>query len=202
MSPTADSSGALEVLQTSALADSGETPTIGAATAPGPRLYIVPRPSRPCEYCGEMLANPRADQRFCRNPRHRRPHLVAPLAIKACDFCGAPIEKPRRGQKFCRKPRRCANNARLAREYAQVDQRRQLMAPAPASAGIVEGARAVASVPELAPSRSTRTSETAPMIGILIESMPAPGSTWPPAARAQWLAVLERTLDALYPGER
>ena len=42
----------------------------------------------------------------------------------------------------------------------------------------------------------------APMIGILIESMPAPGSTWPHAARAQWLTVLERTLDALYPGER
>jgi hypothetical protein len=197
MSLTAESSGALEVLQTCAIADAGET-AVAIAPSRG-RLYIVPRPPRPCEYCGKLMENPRADQRFCRNPRHRRPHLVVPPVVKPCDFCGAAIEKPRRDQKFCRKPRRCASNARLAREYAQADQRRQLMAPEPAIAGIAEGARAIASLPELAPARSASISGTAPMIGILIESMPAPGANWPRDARAQWLAVLERTLDALYP---
>lgn len=209
MSATADNSGASEVLQTSALPDVGEPSTTvrdaGAATAPSPRrLYVVPRPSRPCGYCGELMENPRADQRFCRNPRHRRPHLARPAA-RPCGFCGEMIEKPRRGQKFCRKPRRCASNARLSREYARADERRRLIAPAIAAIQVVEEARAVARLQELgelAPARIASAHETAPMIGILIESMPAPGSSWPRAARAQWTAVLERTLDALYPGGR
>jgi hypothetical protein len=40
------------------------------------------------------------------------------------------------------------------------------------------------------------------MIGILLESLPAPGASWPAEARAQWTAVFERTLDALYPAPR
>jgi hypothetical protein len=39
------------------------------------------------------------------------------------------------------------------------------------------------------------------MIQILLDSMPQPGSNWPAEARAQWLVVFERTLDAIYPGE-
>ena len=212
MSRTADSSGALESLQTFANAEAGET-TPAASPAKFPnvctrrrlrRLYIVPRPSRPCEYCGKLMENPRADQRFCRNPRHRRPHLVPPAA-RPCDFCGEMIEKPRRDQKFCSKPRRCASNAQHAREFTMADQRRQLTAPAPviAAVSIVERARPPAALlAELAPARTACVSETAPMVGILIESMPAPGSTWPRDARAQWMTVFERTLDALYPGER
>ncbi len=166
------------------------------------RLYVVPRPSRPCGYCGKLMENPRADQRFCRNPRHRRPHLVAPPAVRPCDYCSEPIEKPRRDQKFCRKPRHCAHNAALARLYTATRARivnNQVPAPA-ADEGIVDVQRSIAA-PLLmtSPPGAARVSGTMPMIEVLVQSMPAPGTTWPREARAQWMTVLERTLDALYP---
>ena len=184
----------MEILQTSA------NFAAGVPDQKPRRIYLVPRPSRPCEYCGELMENPRADQRFCRNPRHRRPYLIATLAVRPCDFCGGPIDKPRRGQKFCRKPRRCAHNAKLARLYEATRARivnNQVPAPADGE-GIVQVQRSIASPSVITPG-GARVSGTMPMIEVLVQSMPAPGSSWPRAARAQWLEVLERTLDALYP---
>jgi hypothetical protein len=201
MSAMADRSEGPEVLQTSAeIAGAVRERQVSSR-----RLYIVPRPSRPCEYCGKLMESPRADQRFCRYPRHRRPELGAPPAVRACDFCGELIDKPRRGQKFCRKPRRCSNYAAAARRFAPpaervvTDSDRSVCSPAVAV--IVEHARPAASLPAFSPASSASVFETTPMIGILIESMPAPGSSWAPEARAQWMAVLERTLDTLYLGD-
>jgi hypothetical protein len=177
-----------------------DTADLNASTLGPRRLYVVVRPSRPCEYCGNLMENPRADQRFCRNPRHRRPHLVAPPAVRPCDFCGEPIEKPRRGQRFCRKPRRCARYASLGHQFADCGRSAPAVGGLQTSAqGIgAGGARRVESLP--VPVSIARVHEISPMISILLESMPAPGTDWPHAARAQWTAVFDRTLDALYPG--
>jgi hypothetical protein len=125
------------------------------------------------------------------------------------------IKDPRRNQRFCRRPRDCRQLAGYERSpaFRRAHPRDENAAPAgaaildekgagPARAAILaeQGAsETFSSLAVIAPARSGRSSETALMIGILIESMPAPGSTWERAARAQWLAVLEHTLDALYP---
>jgi hypothetical protein len=196
-----------EILQTSAnagrdIAARASMPGFPGLSQSERRVYLVPRPARPCEYCGKPMENPRADQRFCRNPRHRRPHLIAPPAFLPCGFCGEPIDKPRRDQKFCRKPRRCAHNAKLAQLYTATRARfvnNQVPAPA-AGEGIVDIQRSIATplVMTAAPS-AARVSGTMPMIEVLVQSMPAPGTSWAREARAQWMTVLERTLDALYP---
>jgi hypothetical protein len=126
---------------------------------------------------------------------HRRPYIVA-RAPRPCDFCHELIDNPRRNQRFCRAPRDCRARAGYERSCSSCAATQAYIARA--SAGIAEEGRAA--LP--APAPGVRVSEIAPMILILLESMPAPGATWPPEARAQWMAVFERTLDALYPAPR
>jgi hypothetical protein len=173
------------------------------------------RPEKRCEACGEPIPNPRRGQRFCYWPRrcrvshwaeqNRRPYLD-PRPPRPCERCGEPIQDPRRNQRFCRRPRDCRQLAGYERtpEFRRAHARDGDLNAAPAGAGIVdEGARpVVSSLAVISPSRSGRAAEVSPMVAILIESMPAPGSIWPRDARTQWLAILERTLDALYPGEQ
>ncbi|HSY79340.1 MAG TPA: hypothetical protein VK884_07015 [Verrucomicrobiae bacterium] len=72
------------------------------------------------------------------------------------------------------------------------------MAPAITAGEVnVDVERPIVELPS-APS-AARVPGTMPMIEILIQSMPAPGSSWAHQARAQWMTLLERTLDALYP---
>jgi hypothetical protein len=165
--------------------------------------------ARPCEACGELIQNPRRGQRFCYWPRkcrksqwaeeHRRPYVGARPA-RPCEHCGELIENPRRNQRFCRAPRDCRVVAGYKRTYSSDAAAAKYAATA--GARIIEDVRHVDELAVLLPAlRSARSSETA-MISILLESMPAPGSSWPREARAQWMLVFERTLDAIYPGGR
>lgn len=160
------------------------------------------RPEAKCEVCGEPIENPRPGQRFCYWPRkcrkskwaeeHRRPYLDD-RPPRPCEYCGEPMENPRSNQSYCRQPRNCRQLAGYDRTRPN-GSIRSIHAPGPVGD---EGAHPIAALPVVSPAN---VSETAPMIGILIESMPAPGSSWPHQARAQWMTVLKRTLDALYPG--
>ncbi len=168
------------------------------------RLQTFARVGR-CEACGELIENPRLGQRFCYWPRtcrkskwaeeHRRPYIVA-RAPRPCEWCHEPIENPRKNQRFCRAPRDCRARAGYERSLSTDASRNAYIAHA--GAAIAGEARAALPVP--AP--GVRVPEIAPMILILLESMPAPGASWPAEARAQWMAVFERTLDALYPAPR
>ncbi len=155
-----------------------------------------------CEACGEPIENPRRGQRFCYWPRrcrkspwadqHRRPYLVA-RPPRPCDWCHEPMENPRRNQRFCRKPRDCRARAGYERSCSSGAATQAYIARA--SAGIAEETR----IALPAPAPGVRVPEIAPMILILLESLPAPGASWPADARAQWTAVFDRTLDALWP---
>ena len=202
MEATAERSDAPEFLQTSA--------KIGGASSRRLRLDArtregrAGRPEAKCEVCEEPIENPRPGQRFCYWPRrcrkskwaeeHRRPYLDE-RPPRPCEYCEEPMENPRSNQRYCRQPRDCRQRAGYDRTRPNIFVRR---IDAPSRPVGDEGAHAVAALQVVSPA-PTKASETAPMIGILIESMPAPGSSWPHAARAQWLKVLERTLDALYP---
>lgn len=166
------------------------------------------RPEQRCEACSESIENPRRGQRFCGRrcatsqwaDEHRRPYIVARPAAP-CQHCGEPIVNPRRNQRFCRAPRACRSQAGYERDYSSDGATAKYAARA--GAGIVECARPRVSLPvPVSAARNARGSEIAPMISVLLESMPAPGSNWPRDARAQWMLVLERTLDAIYPEER
>ena len=163
-----------------------------------------------CEACGERIENPRRGQRFCYWPRrcrkspwaeqHRRPYKLT-RPPQPCEWCHEPIENPRKNQKFCRPPRDCRGLAGYERSLSSGADRNAHIARA--SAGIAESAREVALLPAVvSAAKPARGSEVSPMIGILLESMPAPGASWTAAARAQWMAVFECTLDALYPAPR
>ena len=172
------------------------------------------RPEAKCEVCDEPIENPRPGQRFCYWPRkcrkskwaeeHRRPYLDE-RPPRPCEYCQEPMENPRSNQRYCRQPRNCRQLAGYERtpEFRRAHARDGDLNAAQAGAGVFdESARpVVSSLAVISPSSGGRAAETTPMIGILIESMPAPGSSWPRAARAQWLAVLERTLNVLYPAE-
>lgn len=160
-----------------------------------------------CDACGEPIENPKRGQRFCYWPRrcrksqwadqHRRPYLIA-RAPRPCEFCGEPIDNPRRDQRFCRKPRNCSSLAWNHQNYSAVATATKYMAKA--GARIVEGARDVAVLPAVvSAAKRAWGSEVSPMIGILLESLPAPGASWPAGARAQWQTILDRALDRIFP---
>jgi hypothetical protein len=161
------------------------------------------RPEAKCEVCGDTIENPRPGQRFCYWPRkcrkskwaeeHRRPYLDE-RPPRPCEHCGEPIQNPRSNQRYCRQPRNCRSLAGYDRACARGPSKSRIQAPG--RIGDESDALPVATLPAISPARASETA----LIGILIESMPAPGSSWPRDARAQWLKVLERTLDALYPG--
>ena len=191
----------LSLLEQAAIA--AETDTVGGLQTSA----LVAR----CEACGEPIENPKRGQRFCYWPgkcrvsqwaeEHRRPYIVA-RAPRPCEFCGEPIENPRRDQRFCRAPRDCRARAGYERFCGRDGATTRYVARR-REAGTAEGANAVASLPAVvSAAKPSRVSEVSPMIGILLESLPAPGASWPAEARAQWTAVFERTLDALYPAPR
>src|SRR5208337_3629046 len=173
-----------------------------ARSAEAPVLLQTSAKAARCQACGEPIENPKRGQRFCYWPRrcrksrwaseNPRPYLVA-RPPRPCEKCGEPIENPRRNQRFCRAPRDCRSRAGYERSCSSGAATQAYIARA--SAGIAGETR----VALPAPAPGARVAEIAPMILILLESLPAPGASWPAAARAQWTAVFDRTLDALWP---